>query len=64
MLSAIIEHTNQVIYLEYNDVAAVGASGHLTIHRIRRSCDNPNESTCRELITLQMELQQIMKGDS
>jgi glucosamine--fructose-6-phosphate aminotransferase (isomerizing) len=60
--SAIIEHTNQVIYLEDNDVAAVGPRGHLTIHRIRQLYDNPNTPTSREVITLRMELQQIMKG--
>ncbi|XP_013402666.1 glutamine--fructose-6-phosphate aminotransferase [isomerizing] 2 isoform X8 [Lingula anatina] len=56
--SAIIEHTNQVIYLEDDDVAAV-SEGALSIHRIKRSID---ESTVREVITLKMEIQQIMKG--
>jgi len=32
MFSAIVEHTNRVIYLEDDDVAAV-ADGNLTIHR-------------------------------
>ena len=59
--SAIIEHTNQVIFLEDDDVAAV-TNGSLTIHRIRRNFDDPNESTVREVISLQMEIQQIMKG--
>ncbi|KAK3090657.1 hypothetical protein FSP39_013430 [Pinctada imbricata] len=56
--SAIIEHTDQVIYLEDDDVAAV-CNGCLTIHRIKREVD---ESTIREVITLKMEIQQIMKG--
>jgi len=60
--SAIIEHTNQVIYLEDSDVAAVGKNGKLTIHRIHSSLDNPNESSVRELITVKMEIQEIMKG--
>ena len=32
--SAIVEHTNRVIYLEDDDVAAVADTGNLTIHRI------------------------------
>ena len=59
--SAIIEHTNQVIFLEDDDVAAV-MNGCLTIHRLKRNFDDPNESTVREVISLQMEIQQIMKG--
>jgi len=62
LISAIIEHTNQVIYLEDNDVAAVNHLGQLTIHRIRHSYDDPNASSVREVITLRMEIQQIMKG--
>lgn len=62
--SAIIEHTNQVIYLEDNDVAAVNRNGKLTIHRLRNLSDNePTSPMSREVITLKMELQQIMKGN-
>lgn len=61
--SAIIEHTNQVIYLEDDDVAAVSLDGKLNIHRLKRNLDDPKESTVREIITLKMEIQQIMKGD-
>ena len=47
------------MYLEDDDVAAV-TDGHLTIHRVKRSLqDNVN----REIITLKMEIQQIMKGN-
>lgn len=60
--SAIIDHTNQVLYLEDNDVAAVGKDGRLTIHRLS-SCDDPSIPTCRELITLKLEIQQLMKGN-
>merc|ERR1711892_983316 len=60
--SAIVEHTNRVIYLEDDDVAAV-SDGNLTIHRI--SSINvelePTESR-REITTIKMEIQQIMKG--
>ncbi|XP_060568032.1 glutamine--fructose-6-phosphate aminotransferase [isomerizing] 2-like isoform X1 [Ruditapes philippinarum] len=58
--SAIIEHTNQVIFLEDDDVAAV-TKGSLTLHRIKRN--QLDESSVREVITLKMELQQIMKGN-
>ncbi|KAH9360935.1 hypothetical protein HPB48_007016 [Haemaphysalis longicornis] len=57
--SAIIEHTNRVIFLEDDDVAAV-SDGHLTIHRLKRTLD---ENVNREIITLKMEIQQIMKGN-
>ncbi|VEN56014.1 unnamed protein product [Callosobruchus maculatus] len=56
--SAIIEHTNRVIYFEDDDVAAV-KNGSLSIHRLRRGGDDPHK---REIHTLKMELQQIMKG--
>ncbi|XP_074865485.1 glutamine--fructose-6-phosphate aminotransferase [isomerizing] 2 isoform X2 [Carettochelys insculpta] len=57
--SAIIEHTNRVIFLEDDDIAAV-ADGKLSIHRLKRSAsDDPS----RVIQTLQMELQQIMKGN-
>lgn len=58
--SAVIEHTNRVIFLEDDDVAAV-VDGRLSIHRIKRTAgDHPG----RAVQTLQMELQQIMKGNS
>uniref|UniRef100_A0AAY4BST5 glutamine--fructose-6-phosphate transaminase (isomerizing) n=1 Tax=Denticeps clupeoides TaxID=299321 RepID=A0AAY4BST5_9TELE len=57
--SAVIEHTNRVIFLEDDDVAAV-MDGRLSIHRIKRTAgDHP----ARAIQTLQMELQQIMKGN-
>ncbi|XP_053125620.1 glutamine--fructose-6-phosphate aminotransferase [isomerizing] 1 isoform X2 [Hemicordylus capensis] len=57
--SAVIEHTNRVIFLEDDDVAAV-VEGRLSIHRIKRGAgDHPG----RAVQTLQMELQQIMKGN-
>lgn len=57
--SAVIEHTNRVIFLEDDDVAAV-VDGRLSIHRVKRTAgDHPG----RAVQTLQMELQQIMKGE-
>lgn len=66
--SAIIEHTNRVIYLEDDDVASVSADGHLSIHRLHRMFqtkfvdENIEQPTCREITTLQMEIEEIMKG--
>ncbi|KAJ0019442.1 hypothetical protein NQD34_007011 [Periophthalmus magnuspinnatus] len=57
--SAVIEHTNRVIFLEDDDVAAV-MDGRLSIHRIKRTA---GDYPARAIQTLQMELQQIMKGN-
>ncbi|KAL6114423.1 glutamine--fructose-6-phosphate aminotransferase [isomerizing] 1 [Pungitius pungitius] len=57
--SAVIEHTNRVIFLEDDDVAAV-REGRLSIHRIKRTA---GDYPARAIQTLQMELQQIMKGN-
>ncbi|GIY78573.1 glutamine--fructose-6-phosphate aminotransferase 2 [Caerostris extrusa] len=55
---AVIEHTNRVIFLEDDDVAAV-KDGNLTIHRVKRSLDG---SMSREIITLKDGYPEIMKG--
>merc|ERR1712168_718069 len=55
--SAIIEHTNRVIFLEDDDVAAC-KNGVLSIHR-----NNKEGELAREITTLKMEIQQIMKGN-
>ncbi|XP_058801287.1 glutamine--fructose-6-phosphate aminotransferase [isomerizing] 2-like isoform X2 [Phymastichus coffea] len=57
--ASVIEHTNRVIFLEDDDVAAVKV-GALSIHRLRRSGDDAH---AREIHTLKMEIQQIMKGN-
>ncbi|GCC17679.1 hypothetical protein chiPu_0017639 [Chiloscyllium punctatum] len=57
--STIIEHTNRVIFLEDNDVAAVVA-GCLSIHRVERT---PSDCPARGIQTLQVEMQQMMKGN-
>ncbi|XP_032411359.1 glutamine--fructose-6-phosphate aminotransferase [isomerizing] 2-like [Xiphophorus hellerii] len=57
--SAIIEHTNKVLYMEDDDIAVV-KGGELSIHRINRQA---GEDPVRAIQTLQMELQQIMKGN-
>lgn len=57
--SAIIEHTNRVLYLEDDDVAAI-RNGILTIHRLKRG--DISDTGVREINTIKMELEQIMKG--
>ncbi|XP_071362816.1 glutamine--fructose-6-phosphate aminotransferase [isomerizing] 2 [Trachinotus anak] len=57
--SAIIEHTNKVLYMEDDDIAVV-SEGKLSIHRVNRQA---GEDPVRAIQTLQMELQQIMKGN-
>ena len=57
--SAIIEHTNQVIFMEDDDLAVV-RNGALTIHRTQHEVTG--QSTIREIIELKIELQEIMKG--
>lgn len=58
--SAVIEHTNRVIYMEDDDIAAV-SNGCLSIHRFERA--EEDEAMVRSVHTLKMELQQIMKGN-
>lgn len=58
--SAIVEHTDRVIYLLDDDVASVDTEGVLKIHRLKRSLDDTH---AREITTLKMEIQQIMKGN-
>eukprot|EP00118_Oscarella_pearsei_P011062 m.71233 g.71233 ORF g.71233 m.71233 type:complete len:684 (+) comp35738_c0_seq5:1091-3142(+) len=62
--SAVIEHTNRVLYLEDDDVAAV-QNGNLRVHRVNRINEDEDapENTRRAIETLKLELQQIMKGN-
>lgn len=60
--SAIIEHTRQVLFLEDGDVAEV-RGGALNIHHVKpKGEDSPPTPSIRDVKTLEMELQQIMKG--
>ena len=59
--SAIIEHTKRVIFLEDGDVAAV-RNGNLELHRVRGKDTTKPELAERPIHTLEMELQEIMKG--
>ncbi|MCJ1311132.1 glutamine--fructose-6-phosphate transaminase (isomerizing) [Agyrium rufum] len=56
--SSIIEHTKKVLYLEDDDIAHIH-EGSLNIHRLKR---DDGASKVRAIQTLEMELQEIMKG--
>ena len=56
--SAIIEHTKKVLYLEDDDVAHIH-EGSLNIHRLSK---DDGTSKVRAIQTLELELQEIMKG--
>lgn len=58
--SAVIEHTNRVLFLEDDDVAVI-SEGNLSIHRFKKS-QNFSLPQARDIRTLDMELQEIMKG--
>lgn len=60
--AAIIEHTKQVLFLEDDDVAFV-EDGALTIHRFTRKASDSATDQTREVQNLNLELQQIMKGN-
>ena len=51
-----------MLFLEDDDVAAV-KDGILTIHRMKTGDSTVDEPAIREIHTLKMELQQIMKGN-
>lgn len=56
--SAVVEHTNRVIYLEDGDIAHVNPSG----IRIVRASVHDGTSSIRAIQTLEMALAEIMKG--
>ncbi|KHJ81699.1 hypothetical protein OESDEN_18613, partial [Oesophagostomum dentatum] len=60
--AAIVEHTKQVLFLEDDDVAFV-EDGALSIHRITRKMSSEDTQQTREVQSLNLELQQIMKGN-
>eukprot|EP00172_Hildenbrandia_rubra_P001540 Plantae.Rhodophyta-Hildenbrandia_rubra.ctg21057.p1 GENE.Plantae.Rhodophyta-Hildenbrandia_rubra.ctg21057~~Plantae.Rhodophyta-Hildenbrandia_rubra.ctg21057.p1 ORF type:complete len:702 (-),score=123.08 Plantae.Rhodophyta-Hildenbrandia_rubra.ctg21057:176-2281(-) len=60
--SAIIEHTDKVVYMEDNDLAHVDGQGNLKVYNYNEFHTKNIESN-RTIATLQLELQQIMKGD-
>ncbi|KAI2021290.1 glutamine--fructose-6-phosphate transaminase (isomerizing), partial [Ophidiomyces ophidiicola] len=56
--SAIVEHTKKVLYLEDDDIAHIH-DGQLNIHRLTK---NDGTSNVRAIQTIELELQEIMKG--
>jgi glucosamine--fructose-6-phosphate aminotransferase (isomerizing) len=56
--SAIVEHTKKVLYLEDDDIAHIH-EGALNIHRLKKD----DKSATRAIQTLEIELQEIMKGE-
>lgn len=59
--SAIIEHTDKVVYLEDYDMVHIAENGYLQMFNLGDHAKNPI-STNRSIATLNMELEQIMKG--
>lgn len=57
--SSVIQHTKKVLFLEDDDIAHI-YDGELHIHRAKKSKDG--EATTRSIQTLEMELNEIMKG--
>lgn len=57
--ASVIQHTKKVLFLEDDDIAHI-YDGELHIHRA--STKNAGESTVRPIQTLEMELNEIMKG--
>ncbi|KAG2733019.1 hypothetical protein G9P44_004009 [Scheffersomyces stipitis] len=57
--ASVVQHTKKVLFLEDDDIAHI-YDGELHIHRASKK--NAGESTTRQIQTLEMELNQIMKG--
>lgn len=60
--SAIIEHTDKVVYLEDNDILHIGSNGSLKMYSHADSATSKAIASNRCIATLDMELEQIMKG--
>ncbi|GAM89177.1 hypothetical protein ANO11243_072140 [Dothideomycetidae sp. 11243] len=58
--SAIVEHTKKVLYLEDDDIAHIH-EGQLNIHRLSKDTGT-GTSNVRAIQTIEIELQEIMKG--
>lgn len=56
--ASVIQHTKKVLFLEDDDIAHI-YDGELHIHRAKK---NAGDSTTRPIHTLEMELNEIMKG--
>lgn len=60
--SAIIEHTDKVVYMEDNDLVHIDQHGHLEMFQVADSENSRAIASNRTIATLDMELAQIMKG--
>lgn len=60
--SAIIEHTDKVVYFEDNDLMHIASNGALTMFSLANSETTRAIASNRCIATLDMELEQIMKG--
>lgn len=61
--SALVEHTDKVLYLEDGDVVHVDHAGHMDLYNFRNSNVDAMLPPNRAIDTLQLELDQIMKGN-
>jgi glucosamine--fructose-6-phosphate aminotransferase (isomerizing) len=57
--ASVVQHTKKVLFLEDDDIAHI-YDGELHIHRAKKS--TAGEATTRSIQTLEMELNEIMKG--
>ena len=62
-VSAIVEHTDKVVYMEDNDIAHVDDEGQLLVYNFDEYETKSILGNNRTIATIEMELQQIMKGD-
>lgn len=60
--SAIIEHTDKVVYLEDDDIVHINSNGELSMFNFAKSDASKTIGSNRNIATLDMELEQIMKG--
>lgn len=60
--SAIIEHTDKVVYLEDNDILHIASNGALKMFSYADSATTEAIASNRCIATLDIELEQIMKG--
>lgn len=60
--SALIEHTDKVVYFEDDDLVHIRSDGHLRMYNTGDSEVTRGIASNRTIATLDMELEQIMKG--
>lgn len=60
--SALIEHTDKVLYMEDNDLVHVDGEGQMDLYNFNDSDTHEHISSNRTIQTINLELEQIMKG--